>query len=95
MFGMIGGCPSVPLSSGSYYDYKYADYDRYTGGQKAPIIFLDDLDVDEAADEICSYFAGYDAGRTAAIREQANLMIQAWYRQITADLDVIVKDEST
>ncbi|MFV9504988.1 MAG: polysaccharide pyruvyl transferase family protein [Oscillochloridaceae bacterium umkhey_bin13] len=86
MFGMIGGCPALPLSSGGYYDYKYVDYERYTGGQSASVVFLDRLDPEATADMIVTYFANYDAARTAATRRQADSLMQAWYQRIAVDL---------
>ena len=84
---MIGGCPSVPVTSGGYYDYKYADFDRYTGGQNVPLIVLQDLAAAGAANRIADYFAAYEPARTAATRRQAADQIEAWYRRVRSSVN--------
>ncbi len=85
ILSMIGGCPAVPITSERYYDYKYADFDRYTGDQDVPIVSLQDLNPEEAAERISSYFERYQPTRTVAAREQATTQISRWYRQIRDD----------
>ena len=82
LFSMIGGCPAVPVTSGKYYDYKYADFDRYTGGQHIPLISLESFNFDQAVDSIIEYFDRYRPARTAAVRKRAALQIEKWYLQI-------------
>ncbi len=82
ILSMIGGCPAVPITSGKYYDYKYADFDRYTGGQNVPLISLQDLKLERAIDSIVGYLERYQPARTAAARERAAAQIEQWYRQI-------------
>lgn len=82
VLSMIGGCPAVPVTSEKYYDYKYMDFDRYTGGQNVPIVSLQDSNCDHAVESIVSYFKRYQPARTAGAREQAAAQIEQWYRQI-------------
>lgn len=82
LFSMIGGCPAVPVISGKYYDYKYADFDRYTGGQHIPLISLESFNFDQAVDSIIEYFDRYRPARTAAVRKRAAAQIEKWYLQI-------------
>jgi polysaccharide pyruvyl transferase WcaK-like protein len=82
ILSMIGGCPAVPVTSGQYYDYKYADFDRYTGNQNVPLVSLQHLDPERAVDNIVEYFARYEPARTAAARQQAAAQIGDWYLQI-------------
>ena len=56
LLSMIGGCPAVPVTSEKYYDYKYVDFDRYTGGQNVPIISLQNPPPERAVDNIVSYY---------------------------------------
>jgi polysaccharide pyruvyl transferase WcaK-like protein len=85
IFSMIGGCPSVAITSGDYYDYKYIGFDSYSGGQGLPIIDLNNLNIEKATSQICDYFAKYSAERTANTREEAAQIIEKWYRQIADD----------
>ena len=39
ILSMIGGCPAAPVTSERYYDYKYADFDRYAGEQRCAHYF--------------------------------------------------------
>lgn len=82
IFSMIGGCPAVPVTSGQYYDYKYADFDRYTGNQNVPLVSLEHVDPERAVDNIVEYFERYEPARTAAAREQAAAQVGNWYLQI-------------
>jgi polysaccharide pyruvyl transferase WcaK-like protein len=82
ILSMIGGCPAVPVTSERYYDYKYADFERYTGDQDVPIISLQDLNSEQAAERIVHYFEQYQPVHTAAAREQAAAQISQWYGKI-------------
>ena len=82
VLSMVGGCPAVPVTSEKYYDYKFVDFDRYTGAQNVPIISLRDPNPGHAADSIVSYFERYQPARTAAARERAAAQIRRWYLQI-------------
>jgi hypothetical protein len=82
VFSMIGGCPAVPVTSGQYYDYKYADFDRYTGNQNVPLVSLQQLDLERAVEGIVAYFERYEPSRTATARVGAAAQIESWYLQI-------------
>ncbi len=82
---MIGSCPAVPVTSERYYDYKYADFDRYTGGQDVPIVSLQGSNPEQASERIVHYFERYQPARTAVAREQATAQISQWYQQICDD----------
>lgn len=82
VLAMVGGCPAVPVTSEKYYDYKYFDFDRYTGGQNVPIISLQDPNPEHATDSIVGYFERYQPALTAAVRERAAAQIERWYLQI-------------
>ena len=83
ILSMIGGCPAVPITSERY--YKYADFDRYTGDQNVPIVSLQDLNPEQAAERTASYFERHQPVRIAADREQATAQISRWYWQIRDD----------
>ncbi|BAZ47943.1 hypothetical protein NIES4103_05480 [Nostoc sp. NIES-4103] len=82
ILSMLGGCPSVPVTSGDYYDYKYIDFDKYTGWQGVPLVVLNNLNTEKFADQICEYFAKYSTKQTAIAREKAAKAIGMWYQQI-------------
>ena len=82
VLSMIGGCPSVPVTSETYYGYKYVDFDRYTGGQNVPIVSLVGSNGKRAAESIAGYFERYQPARTAAAREIAASQINQWYHEI-------------
>ena len=82
ILSMLGGCPSVPVTSGDYYDYKYVDFDKYTGWQGVPLVVLNNLNTEKFADQICEYFAKYSTKQTAIAREKAAKAIGMWYQQI-------------
>jgi polysaccharide pyruvyl transferase WcaK-like protein len=85
ILSMIGGCPAVPVTSERYYDYKYADFDRYTGDQDVPVISLQNSNPEQASERIVRYFERYQPVRTATAREQATTQISQWYQQICDD----------
>jgi polysaccharide pyruvyl transferase len=85
ILSMIGGCPAVPITSEKYYDYKYVDFDRYTGGQGVPVPSLQNHNDADSADSIVNYFARYQPAVTAATRERAAAQIKQWYQRICDD----------
>jgi hypothetical protein len=82
VLSMIGGCPAVPVTSGDYYDYKYADFDKYSGNQGTPLINLSNIDIEQSAELICDYFANYSPEKTNLARLEASDLIEKWYQQI-------------
>ena len=82
VLSMIGGCPAVPITSGGYYDYKYVDFARYTGGQQVPVVDLEAQSANETAEMIAGYFVKYDPNRTAAARRRAAEQIEGWYQSV-------------
>ncbi|EFA71925.1 hypothetical protein CRD_02443 [Raphidiopsis brookii D9] len=82
ILSMIGGCPSVPVTSGDYYDYKYIDFDKYSGEQGTPLITLGNLDVKQASATISDYFSKYSPVKTAIARERAAQQMKYWYKTI-------------
>jgi hypothetical protein len=82
ILSMLAGCPAVPLSSGAYYEYKYADFDKYSGGQGVPVLKLGSLTIPEDADRVVGYFERYDPARTSAARGTAAAAIDRWYGSI-------------
>lgn len=82
LLSIMGGCPAVPMVSGCYYEYKYADFDKYTGHQGVPILRLSDLDVVRAAERTLDFFERYDPVKAAKAREAASRQMSEWYQVI-------------
>jgi polysaccharide pyruvyl transferase WcaK-like protein len=78
----IAGAPFVPVTEGRYYDHKYVDFDRYTGGQGVPLLALSDIDPDADADRIEAYVRRFDVERVRAARVMADRQLDAFYRGI-------------
>ncbi len=85
VLSMIGGCPAVPITSGEYLDYKYADFDRYTGGQRAPRIALTGSDLECEARLVVEYFERFESELTAMSRERAATDMKEWYRHVATE----------
>jgi hypothetical protein len=84
LFSMIAGTPAVPVSLGGYYSYKYADFNRYTGGQDVPVIQPGDTAVraEEAAEKARLFFIQYDRKKAVDARRQAHNRIRRWYQTV-------------
>jgi hypothetical protein len=76
---MIAGSPAVPVTLGPYYDYKYVDFDRYTGGQNVPIIDLSDFDPLSTVETIDTYFSNFKSSQVATTRVEAGRQLRTWY----------------
>jgi hypothetical protein len=82
---MIGGCPAIPITSGEYYDHKYLDFYRYTGGQSVPIVRLDS-NVLRNSEAMLAYFATYSPETTAAARAAASERMKGWYQLMASQI---------
>jgi len=82
ILSMISGVPSIPITNGAYYNYKYIDFDRYTGYQEVPIIDLTDFNIEETADRVLNYFSNYNQNLTKEYRQRASNQILDWYKKI-------------
>lgn len=82
VLGMIGGCPSIPITAGTYYNYKYDDFSRYVGQDTVPIVFLQQMNPVGEAEKISRYFDTYDAQRVALVRESASISAGEWYASV-------------
>ncbi len=76
----IAGCPFVPVTEGKYYDHKYVDFDKYTGGQGVPIVSLSTLDVKETLDQIGAYVSKFDIAQVEQIRLKASVTLDDFYQ---------------
>ena len=81
----IAGAPFVPVTEGRYYDHKYVDFDRYTGGQGVPLLALSDIEPAADADRIETYVRRFDVERMRAARVAADRQMDAFYREVLRD----------
>ena len=92
ILSMIGGAAAVPVTSGGYYDHKYVDFDKYSGGQNTPLVCLDNPDIERVADTVAAYFAGYRAEQTAATRTAAARRMEEWYARVGGSPGTAIKE---
>lgn len=71
------GIPSVPIIDGSYYEYKYADFDRYGDGQPVPRLRLRGQSA--SLPTLVSFIESFDAEAAARGRLDAAQAIQRVY----------------
>lgn len=76
----IAGVPFVPVTEGSYYDYKYAGFDKYTGDQGTPLISLSDCDAYGDVNRIVSFVEQFDPDRVFDARQLASDLADSFYR---------------
>ncbi len=83
LFSLIAGAAPVPVISGEYYKYKYSDFQKYTGGQSIPFLYLGDFSsVGEEAGRVCYYFKNYSSFLTKKARQEAEKLSDKWYNSI-------------
>jgi hypothetical protein len=82
----IAGAPFIPVTEGDYYDYKYADFDKYTGGQGVPIVGLRTCDPVGDADRIVRFVEKYDRTQTREARRRASDLTDVFYSGMFARL---------
>ncbi len=75
----IAGSPFIPVTEGNYYDYKYADFDKYTGNQGVPLVSLSRCDPATDLERIAEYVEKFDADRLTETREAASRLADAFY----------------
>lgn len=76
----IAGVPFVPVTEGRYYDHKYVDFDRYTGGQGVPLLALSEIDVSADFERIREYVRRFDVVQVRSARAIANRQLDSFYR---------------
>ena len=76
---LMAGKPAIPVTSGRYYDYKYVDFDRYTGGQGVPVIDLETKLPAEWITEIDSFVAKFSGVQVIETRRVAGSLVDRWY----------------
>ena len=79
---MLAGRPAVPVTSGGYYDHKYVDFDRYTGGQSVPLIALRDADAGVDESRVVEYFERFSPVTLGECRAKAAEGIDVWYESV-------------
>ena len=75
----IGGVPFVPITEGQYYDYKYADFDKYSANQGVPLISLSRCNPEHDADACLEYAQHYHPEAFDACRVAASNQIDDLY----------------
>lgn len=76
------GIPSIPITSGAYYDYKYIGFDQYGDGRPIPVPSLSRPSTEREIAQIVDYLRDYDAHAAARRREAAAEKIERYYRSI-------------
>ncbi len=75
----IAGSPFIPVTEGNYYDYKYADFDKYTGMQGTPLISLSKCEPASDLSRIVQFVEGYRREVFIETRSKASEMADAFY----------------
>jgi hypothetical protein len=77
----IGGAPFIPVTEGEYYDYKYASFDKYTGGQGIPLISLSKCDAEADLERIVAFVERFDRPTFSRTREAASALADGFYAE--------------
>lgn len=80
----IAGAPFVPVTEGHYYDYKYAGFDKYAGGQRVPVVGLVDCDPVVDLRRIVDFVDGFDPSLMLRARAAASDRADDFYLQALA-----------
>lgn len=75
----IAGVPFVPVTEGNYYDYKYAEFDKYTANQGVPLVSLSDCNVARDLDRISNFVDRFDPEAVADARHVASDLTDEFY----------------
>ena len=75
----IAGAPFVPIYEGQYYDYKYVDFDKYSGEQLVPMISLAKCDATRDAKLVADYVSRFQIARVQRTRERACALADEFY----------------
>jgi hypothetical protein len=75
----IAGSPFVPVTEGGYYDYKYVDFDKYTGGQRSPLISLSNCNPEDDLRRIIRFVDRFDRTKIVRAREAASDLADGFY----------------
>ena len=82
----IAGLPTVAVTRGGYYDYKYAEFDRYGDGAPVPVLPLAE-DPPMAADVVVERLRSFDSEGSRAQRERAARAAARFYDSVVGGLD--------
>jgi hypothetical protein len=80
LLSAIAGAPFVPVTEGVYYNYKYAGFDKYTGGQGTPLVSLSGHDTAADFERVRDFVDRFDASLVCETREAASELTDKFYR---------------
>jgi polysaccharide pyruvyl transferase WcaK-like protein len=80
ILSMIGGCPSIPVTLGDYYDFKYCGFADYNPSRPIPLISLASPTTQKMIEPLVDYLQGYDGAAVQKERMRSGEIIQQAYR---------------
>ena len=84
ILAMIAGCPSIPVTLGDYYDFKYRGFADYNPVRPIPLISLAASIQKTLVQECCDYLEKYENKKVQAERERSGRIIDIAYRKFAA-----------
>jgi len=79
ILSMIGGCPSIPVTLGDYYDYKYIGFSGYNPANPVPLISLADEIINTRVDSLVTYFEEFESESIWRERHRLNTLVDSAY----------------
>ena len=83
ILSMIGGCPSIPVTLGDYYDFKYRGFADYNPILPIPLISLAKPVMDKTAQACVDYLQKYNGTAVQAERKRSEKMISHAWQQFS------------
>ena len=81
ILAMIGGCPSIPVTLGDYYDFKYRGFTDYNPSRPIPLLSLAKPEYTRTVEQCCDYLGNYENGPVQQERKRSGKLIDQAYRK--------------
>ena len=87
ILSMIGGCPSIPVTLGEYYDYKYIGFSNYNPAAPIPLISLSSEFEQSKLKTCISYIEHFAYESVEELRSRSDVSIETTYGQLASALE--------
>jgi polysaccharide pyruvyl transferase WcaK-like protein len=81
ILSMIGGCPSIPVTLGDYYDFKYRGFADYNPSRPIPLLSLARPVDLSTVEQCCDYLQKYENESVQQERKRSGELIDQAYRK--------------
>lgn len=88
ILAMIGGCPSIPVTLGDYYDFKYRGFADYNPSRPIPLLSLASAFETKTIQACADYLSSFEGDSVQNERKRSGELIDRTYRKFAEAIQV-------